>query len=188
MDNKQAIENLQTIKKAYTWSSGADEALDMAMKALQADGDLISRQAVLDLIDELARAISDERCCYPRGRSTASIMEDILQLPSVAIPYEIDDDTYQRIRNKPCVAIPSADKTEHWKDFAVWVAKEIFDDEWEYNKDAFAEIACRKLNKLGIVKAKGDEWELVEPQEISFVVEQDLNEYMGNIEIIEKKY
>ena len=56
-------------------------------------------------------------------------------------------------------------KTGHWKDFAVWVAKEIFDDEWEYNKDAFAEIACRKLNKLGIVKANGDKWELVEPQE-----------------------
>ena len=64
------------------------------------------------------------------------------------------------------VAIPSTEpKTGHWKDFAVWVAKEIFDDEWEYNKDAFAEIACRKLNKLGIVKANGDKWELFEPQE-----------------------
>ena len=61
---------------------------------------------------------------------------------------------------------PSAEpKTGHWKDFAAWVANEIFDDEWEYNKDAFAEIACRKLNKLGIVKANGNEWELTEPQE-----------------------
>ena len=49
--------------------------------------------------------------------------------------------------------------------FAKWVATEIFDDMWEYNKDAFAEIACRKLAKLGIVRANGDEWELVEPQE-----------------------
>jgi len=49
--------------------------------------------------------------------------------------------------------------------FAKWVAKEIFDDMWDYNKDAFAEIACRKLAKLGIVRANGDEWELVEPQE-----------------------
>lgn len=53
-------------------------------------------------------------------------------------------------------------KTER---FAKWVATEIFDDMWEYNKDAFAEIACRKLEKLGIVRAKGDEWELVDPQE-----------------------
>ena len=49
--------------------------------------------------------------------------------------------------------------------FAKWVASEIFDDNWEYNKDAFAEIACRKLEKLDIVRAKGDEWELIEPQE-----------------------
>ena len=63
-------------------------------------------------------------------------------------------------------AIPSADpQIGQWKDFALWVAKEIFDDEWDYNKDAFAEIACRKLAKLGIVRAKGDVWELVEPQE-----------------------
>lgn len=53
-------------------------------------------------------------------------------------------------------------KTEQ---FAKWVATEIFDDNWEYNKDAFAEIACRKLEKLGIVRANGDVWELVEPQE-----------------------
>ena len=50
--------------------------------------------------------------------------------------------------------------------FAKWVATEIFDENWDYNKDAFAEIACRKLAKLGIVRAKGDEWELVESKEM----------------------
>ena len=59
-------------------------------------------------------------------------------------------------------ALEQEPKTEQ---FAKWVAAEIFDDMWEYNKDSFAEIACRKLAKLGIVRAKGDEWELVEPQE-----------------------
>ena len=49
--------------------------------------------------------------------------------------------------------------------FARWVANEIFSDMWELNKDAFDELACRKLAKLGIVRANGDEWELVEPQE-----------------------
>jgi len=53
-------------------------------------------------------------------------------------------------------------KTEQ---FAEWVAREIFNDEWEYNKDAFAELACRKLATLGIVGENGDEWELVESQE-----------------------
>lgn len=49
--------------------------------------------------------------------------------------------------------------------FAKWVANEIFSDTWEFNKDAFDELACRKLAKLGLVKANGDEWELVESEE-----------------------
>lgn len=39
MDKQQAIENLEEIKRMYTWSSGADEALDMAIKALRMVGD-----------------------------------------------------------------------------------------------------------------------------------------------------
>ena len=46
--------------------------------------DAISREAVNTLVDELARAISDERCHIPqRGRDTGHIMHDILELPSV---------------------------------------------------------------------------------------------------------
>lgn len=45
--------------------------------------DCISRESVNTLVDELARAISDERCCISRGRSTATIMQDILDLSSV---------------------------------------------------------------------------------------------------------
>jgi len=51
------------------------------------------------------------------------------------------------------------------RQFAEWVATYIFDDTLEYNQDAFVELACRKLAKLGIVIRMGDEWELVEPQE-----------------------
>lgn len=52
-----------------------------------------------------------------------------------------------------------------YKTFAEWVAKEIFSEEWEFNKDAFAEIACRKLAKLGIVKVDGDKWVLRESED-----------------------
>lgn len=59
-------------------------AFEMAIKALeQKPCNAISREAVETLIDELARAISDERCCVSRGRSTATIMRDILHLPPV---------------------------------------------------------------------------------------------------------
>ena len=63
------------------------------------------------------------------------------------------------------IAIEALKQETKTRQFAEWVATEIFDENWEYNKDAFAELACRKLAKLGIVKAKGDEWELVEPKE-----------------------
>lgn len=46
--------------------------------------DLISRESVNKLVDELARAISDERTHLPlRGRDTGRIMCDIWDLPSV---------------------------------------------------------------------------------------------------------
>ena len=69
------------------------------------------------------------------------------------------------LNNAYDVAIKALEQSPEMDQFAKWVATEIFDDMWEYNKDSFAEIACRKLAKLGIVRAKGDEWELVEPQE-----------------------
>ena len=66
------------------------------------------------------------------------------------------------LNNAYDVAINALEQSPEMEQFAKWVATEIFDDMWEYNKDSFAEIACRKLAKLGIVRAKGDEWELVE--------------------------
>ena len=60
------------------------------------------------------------------------------------------------------MAIKALEQSPKMEQFAKWVATEIFDDMWECNKDSFAEITCRKLAKLGIVRVKGDEWELVE--------------------------
>lgn len=34
MTTEQAIENIETVKKMYVWSTGADEAFDMAKKVL----------------------------------------------------------------------------------------------------------------------------------------------------------
>ena len=63
-----------------------NEVLDRLLKKCEekdAAKDAISRQEVNKLIDELARSISDERCCMSRGRSSSTIMQDILDLPSV---------------------------------------------------------------------------------------------------------
>lgn len=43
------------------------------------------------------------------------------------------------------------------KEFLSWIAKEINDENFELNKDSFAEITCRKLVNLGIVKEEEHE-------------------------------
>lgn len=46
-------------------------------------------------------------------------------------------------------------KYQKLEDFAKWVAAEVIDEElwlWTYNHLAFAELACRKLVKLGIMQ------------------------------------
>lgn len=50
-------------------------------------------------------------------------------------------------------------------EFTEWVIKELFSNEWEYNKDSFGEIACRKLAKLGFVKEVDGEWLLAESED-----------------------
>ena len=54
------------------------------------------------------------------------------------------------------------------RDFAYWVAKEIIDfDDEIMDIEAFFELACRKLYRMGIVKINdnGDCWELSEGDE-----------------------
>ncbi len=47
-------------------------------------------------------------------------------------------------------------------EFARWVAEKIFSGMLEEDPELFAELACRRLWKLGIVKAKGwDKWQIV---------------------------
>ena len=78
-------EQMQKEEEYLSMIYGAEE--------IEACEDCISRQRVNDLVDELARAISDERCCLSRGRSTATIMQDILDSPSVTPqPYRTESE------------------------------------------------------------------------------------------------
>ena len=42
--------------------------------------------------------------------------------------------------------------------FADWVASEVCQEDFEDNSGAFAELACRKLYFLGLLKKDGDLW------------------------------
>lgn len=53
-----------------------------------------------------------------------------------------------------------------WVDFAKFVAEWVVNDNFfEENADIFAELACRKLTKLGIVEIDGDTYKLKEEKE-----------------------
>lgn len=57
------------------------------------------------------------------------------------------------------VAIDSMRKYQQLEDFARWVAVEVIDEElWTYNYLSFAELACRKLVKLGIMQESDGEY------------------------------
>jgi ATP-dependent protease HslVU (ClpYQ) peptidase subunit len=140
MSNDQAIDLLDNLIGMIedNHESDYDTAFKMAIKALKQEPceDAISRYDAIRAIEEKAKRIKNEDTL----NGLAGAVGILFDLPPV--------------KQEP--------KTEQ---FVKWVATEIFDEMWEYNKDSFAEIACRKLEKLGIVRAKGDEWELVEPQE-----------------------
>lgn len=47
-----------------------------------------------------------------------------------------------------------------WIEFAQWVAKEVLDNYFEESSGAFAEIACRKLVKLGLVEVENNVYKM----------------------------
>ena len=57
------------------------------------------------------------------------------------------------------VAIATMHKYQQLEEFARWVAEEIIDEDmWEFNYLSFAELACRKLVKLGIMQESNGEY------------------------------
>lgn len=54
--------------------------------------------------------------------------------------------------------IEAAEQIAPFVDFVDWVASEVCQDDFEENAGVFAEVACRKLSKLGIITADGENW------------------------------
>ena len=94
--------------------------------------DLISRSALKKAIDDYAEKRQD----------TLLWQADVMDI----------------IDNAPTVE-PERPQGE-WVEFALWVAKEVLDDYFEDCSGAFAEIACRKLVKLGLVEVEDDVYKM----------------------------
>lgn len=75
--------------------------------------------------------------------------------------YSFRDGDYLEALDKAIKAL----EQNPYKDFCEFVAKMVLRDDFEENAGANAEFLCRKLSKLGIVKANEDEWVLVESED-----------------------
>lgn len=91
--------------------------------------DTISRQAVEDLIME-----TDPFWCEGMTRA---IFEGVKRLPTIE---------------------PKREYSIDLEAFAEWVAKQVCREDFDED-GTFAEMACRRLWKLGFVRMNGDEWE-----------------------------
>jgi len=97
-----------------------------------------------------------------RQSPDTTIGEFIENLPPVMPIHK--DRTVQDFADKcrECGARYSVNKQNPYKDFCKFVAERVLRDNFEENAGANAEIFCRRLSKLGIVKADEDEWVLAE--------------------------
>lgn len=97
--------------------------------------------------------------------STYRVPNSNTDLVSVKAVERVLNLVFRGHRDKKPKRLLDQEQKADYKSFCEWVANEIFSENWEYNKDSFAEIACRKLEKLGIVAGEGDEWKLKESEE-----------------------
>ena len=81
---------------------------------------------------------------YDEALKTLISMRNTLLLPPV--------DTASKKR------IDALDKAIKAMKFCKFTASEIFDDYWNMNYLAYTELACRRLNEIGVVGKEGDSW------------------------------
>lgn len=56
------------------------------------------------------------------------------------------------------MAIESMRELEKLKQFTHFVAESVMEDDFTINGIFYAEVFCRKLNKLGIIREDGENW------------------------------
>jgi len=138
MTNEQAIE---IIKKYNVYGCGycheggkeIEEAFDMAIQALQADGEYISRQAIEDYVSEYG---------YKHGSNwidNSVLYKFIRQLPSVAIPPEHDGCKDCKYETYPEYYYPCCECKQNYEDMwqkkPHWIEHEHEAGEnWEYSR------------------------------------------------------
>ena len=149
MTREEAIAILEVSKHMATSGRMYNQAIDMAIEALQENNSADSlltdsseadkeRDCKLDLISRQAAIRWVKTECNPYGKPTLDfesgkkVIEHLKQMPSADAVKRVD-----------C------------SNFLLWLLEEIMDeDNWELNAVADGEIIARKLKKLGLLEVK----------------------------------
>lgn len=65
---------------------------------------------------------------------------------------------YRGMIENDIAQIPTVSPKAGYIEFADWVAEEVMRE--DFGDGFFAEVACRKLYRLGIIKMDGEKWKL----------------------------
>lgn len=119
----------------------------------------MSNEEAIEMIDTILEVASNREC---NDVEIDAFMERALEIAKQAlanptISYSTSMNI-EALEQEPSIQ-------QEYRSFAEWVTYELFSDNWEYNRGGFEEIACRKLAKLGLVKAEGDKWVKTESEE-----------------------
>lgn len=116
--------------------------------------DLISRQAAIEAVHKSIFDFFD--ICDDDEESPMTYKDELLLELNKAITTQIKS-----------VASAQPIEAELYIEFCEWVADTVlyedFEDKWTLG--AFAEVACRKLHKLGFVRKDGEYWTKDEVEE-----------------------
>ena len=134
-----------------------DKAFDEAVDAIERKasekkhGRLIDADELIELIDDDISSLNMPREGYDVCLCTLEMMKQYIKvLPTV-------EDEPSKLR----------EVIEPYIEFCEWVADTVlyedFEDKWTLG--AFAEVACRKLHKLGLVRKDGEYWTMDEVTE-----------------------
>ena len=116
------------------------------------NNDLISREALKKALKSNCDLCHDKNTNWCEHCCPLNDFEDLIDNAPTVTP-----DKIQAIMSDYLVYRCEPQRPQgEWKEFAEFVAKEVCTDNFKDNSDSFAELACRKLVKLGLLKLDGD--------------------------------
>lgn len=120
------------------------------------NNDLISREALKRKAYTAVILEPDEKGIdYVKDRRLVVDLDDINNAPTIETK-ECPLRGFARVDKNGDIKIELLEPQGEWIEFADYVARNVVSEDFSEDVDFYAEVLCRKLVKLGLVKLDGD--------------------------------